>query len=158
MEGDVCFNMQSYVDRSVVFNFHCDSSTKGSFSNAYETDTLCKYSFDFNTKLACIQPAQTSSSEASQPVQPASTSSGLSSGSKFLLLLGVGLALYCGLGIAYNKYTSESSTITESLPHKEFWSEIPSLASDGVSFTLMKLKSGAESVKGKMSSQSHEPI
>jgi hypothetical protein len=152
--GDVCFDMMSYVDRSVTYNFRCDSG-KGSLSNAYESTTLCKYTYDFTTKLACTATAPASSA-STNPV-PASPSSGLSQGSKFLIFLALAIVLYCGLGIAYNKYTSEAS-LSESIPHKEFWMEIPSLASDGFTFSITKLRSGMESAKGKMSSHTHEPI
>lgn len=145
--GDYCFNMMSYIDRSVTFNFNCDSA-KGSFTDASESTTLCQYTYNFKTKLACVSPSK-SDSAALQAAQ----SQGLSRGSKFLLVLFVASLLYCGLGIAYNKYTGDMS-IVESIPHKDFWMEIPALAGDGISFTLTKVKSGFESVKG----QSHEPI
>jgi hypothetical protein len=112
--GDLCFDMMSYVDRSVTYNFRCGSG-KGSLSNAYESTALCKYTYDITTKLACTATAPASSS--TDPVQ-ASPSSGLSRGSKFLIFLALSAVLYCSLGMAYNKYTSEAS-LSESIPHKD---------------------------------------
>lgn len=146
--GDICFDMNSYVDRSVTFNFHCDSS-KDTLTDAYETSTYCKYALDFNTKLACIG---SSKSDSAFPT-PAAQTQGLSSGSKFLIFLFIGTLLYCGLGIAYNKYTTDA-TLLESIPQKEFWMEVPSLAADGMSYSVTKVKVALGSIKG----QSHEPI
>jgi hypothetical protein len=148
--GDSCFNSLGYVDRTVTYNFYCGTG-KLSFDNAYESTTRCAYFFDFYTKLGCLNPPLAEAS-ASEVVPGASD--GLSCGWKFLILLFVCVVAYCGLGMAYYKYTGYGSLV-ESIPQKEFWMEIPSLAADGVSYSLSVLKSGVEAAKSKMTGQGH---
>mmetsp|Transcript_10291 Transcript_10291/g.20050 ORF Transcript_10291/g.20050 Transcript_10291/m.20050 type:complete len:159 (+) Transcript_10291:326-802(+) len=150
-EGDICYDMEKYIDRTVTFNFYCDSKDKGSLAEVEESPFLCQYTYDFYTKSACIKPAKASV----DPVPPPAT--GISSGTKFLIFLLVGVLLYLALGMTYNHFKN-STSLSDSVPNKEFWYEMPSLVQEGISFTIVTIKSGLEVAKGKMSSQAHEPI
>lgn len=138
--GDLCYTVVAY-EREIRYNIRCDKSTKAELVSISEPSS-CKYVFEFKSKAACLIDSQDSKAKraAKKAFSP----------KKYLLWAGAILALYFFLGSLYNRRTQGTDWIS-SMPNKEFWLDLPALVSDGVSFSLSKLRSLG-------SSQSHLPI
>ncbi|CAG9324551.1 unnamed protein product [Blepharisma stoltei] len=120
--GDSCGSIQ----RQVIYNIHC-AKEKTRMTMAEEF-SLCVYTFEVNSKLVC--PGKSGVTKKS--------SSGLSRGTWILLLSVILFAAYCIIGSILNRKNDPELSISESIPHKAFWAELPSLVGDGVQFTVSK--------------------
>lgn len=138
--GDLCYTVVAF-EREIRYNIHCDRSTKAELVSISEP-RACQYVFEFKSKAACLFESQ--DSQAKRAAKKAF------SPKKYLIWTGMILALYCGLGCLYKRRV-EGNDWTSSLPHKEFWLDLPALVRDGVSFSLGK-------VRTLRSFQTHEPI
>lgn len=67
---------------------------------------------------------------------------GLSLGSKVLVVLFIAVAAYLIIGIYLNRRNNEGdSSISENIPHQDFWKSLPGLVKDGIIFSTTKLTS-----------------
>jgi hypothetical protein len=64
----------------------------------------------------------------------------LSWGAIFLVCLIVGTVAYCGFGCYHRRKHEEGLSYGESIPHGDFWREIPALVTDGCHFSYSKIK------------------
>lgn len=62
----------------------------------------------------------------------------LDGGWVMIILLIVGLVLYCGFGSMF-MYMMRGARGSEMIPNKAFWLELPSLVKDGCNFTVAKI-------------------
>jgi len=138
--GDLCYTVVSY-EREIRYNIHCDKSTKAELVSISEP-RACQYVFEFKSKAGCLFESQDSKAKraAKKAFSP----------QKYLIWTGLLLALYCVLGACY-KRRLQGTDWTSSVPNKEFWLDLPALVSDGVSFSLTKVRTLG-------SSQAHPPI
>jgi hypothetical protein len=100
-------------ERSFTFIVVCDEDNEIGDADCEETDQ-CDYEFTFYTSYACVSSS--------------SSSSGMSGGSVFLLILFLGLILYCGGGYAYKAYKNTEGgwkDYKNNTPHLEFWMTVP---------------------------------
>ena len=133
--GDVC--LDSFTPRKVVYNLYCDDGITE--LDSAEEDPKCVYNFNFYTKYACPK------SRTGKVI----TSKNLSWGSIFLIGLLVSLVLYCVLGTYLNYKNGENQSISESIPNKDFWVELPSLVFTGIHFSLSKSLECINRLRGK---------
>ena len=126
--GDLCYMVVPY-EREVRYNIHCDPTTRSELVSLSEPQT-CKYVFDFNSKAGC--PVDSQYSRAKKAAKKAF------SPKKYLLWIGGVMMVYCILGVMYKRrvYGGEWS-----IPHKEFWADVPALVRDGIAFSVTKLRS-----------------
>lgn len=133
-EGDICKKQQDgqtqIETRAVSYEITCDSSKTATVLKEIKEINMCEYTIMFESAAAC----------------PASGGGG--SGKMFLILLLAATAVYCGGGIAYNKYRAQKQGM-EMIPQLEFWQQLPGLVKDGVAFSWANTKAGIEWAKEK---------
>ncbi|CAG9310045.1 unnamed protein product [Blepharisma stoltei] len=144
--GDLC-TMIGFVDTQVEYRIKCNPyGGPDVLTRAYALSS-CSYIFEFSSKSACpIPPA---------PVDP--NSQPKSRIKSFLALLFVGFLFYLAIGTIYNKLKNEESWI-DSIPHKEFWFNLPGMIRDGIGFTICRAKELIRSGNLKYLGNGHIPV
>jgi len=103
--GDQC---PSEAPRSTKFTFSCDEQEEIGQINVKEKEgQSCSYELKIPTKYVCPEYI----------ISSGSSSSGLSFGSIFLIILLVLIAVYFIAGFGFNKYKGSE----ERIPHSSFW-------------------------------------
>ena len=133
--GDIC--LDTFTPRKVVYNLHCEDSSTELYSA--EEESKCVYFFNFYTIHAC--PV----SKTGKIIK----SKSLSWGWIFLIGLLISLVLYCILGVYFNYRNGERDSISDSIPNKEFWIELPSLVYTGIHFSVFKTVECINRLRGK---------
>jgi len=143
VNGDVCID-EGFLERSVMYNIRCAPDEKGAVLSATEYSP-CQYQIDIISKAGCLPASRGSLSDNSTRQR-----SKAGNGTWLLLSLAIGLSLYCGLGIYINK-KRHGLELLESIPHKEFWQEVPNLVREGAAFTIAKLRRWKGDNEGRVS-------
>ncbi|CAG9327861.1 unnamed protein product [Blepharisma stoltei] len=130
--GDNCYN----GPRQVIYNLHC-AKEKTRITMIEEFST-CVYTFEINSKNVC--PGKSGVTKKS---------TGLSTGTLLIVATVIIFAVYCIVGSVINRKNDPELSISESIPHRAFWTELPSLVGDGVQYTLSKGRDFVERVRGR---------
>jgi len=133
-QGDICkkqseLGQTEMGSRVVTYEVYCDASEPGKLREIQEV-SMCEYKVLFDSKAAC-------------PV-----SSGRPSGWSMIAIFVVAVAMYCAIGIAYNKYFLAMQGL-DAIPNRAMWEELPGLVKEGMSFTIINSKAGAEMAREK---------
>ncbi|XP_028418479.1 uncharacterized protein LOC114543748 isoform X2 [Dendronephthya gigantea] len=89
---------------------------------------------------------------ASKIKKKANDDDSLSIGTVILIIVFCLTALYIGIGVPYMKFV-RGARGREIIPHYSYWSEIPSLAKDGCSYTLQAIQGCASSTCANISTR-----
>jgi len=147
--GDEC---PSQAPRSTNFTFACDHDQVVGTISAREGQS-CSYELTIHTKYVCPEYIIASSS----------SSSGLSFGSIFLIILLVLIAVYCIAGFWFNKHRGSG----ERIPNASFWStQLPFWVKTGLMvswaftvnlFSIIRAKVTGGNVEQRRDTEADEP-
>lgn len=130
--GDVCIDI-GFIERTVTYTIKCDPSAKASVIQAVETSP-CQYQIDFASKSACPPVPETNLNDNSTRRKKK-----VNRGTWLLLTVAVGVTVYCGVGIYINK-KRHGMELLESIPNKEFWSEVPAMLRELVASMVARVR------------------
>jgi len=133
-QGDECIVGAYEADVLLL----CDPSLEGDIVSADPGE--CWYKITVSSKYACGKQVDSMSPASSD--DSGAKGSGEIVSIVILVLLGVGVVAYFGLGVWYQKKYKDASTIREHIIHNEFWCSIPGLVKDGVLFIAHGFKKG----------------
>jgi len=140
-DGDKCYQGGDWITRTAHVQFTCGhSSTSPTFSIAEGANCVFNLGLNANCGSGPAPPDPSSSGGKG----PDGTSSGLSGGSVFLIILVVLLPIYIAAGCVYKTKTKGTSGV-ESCPNVDFWRDLPGLVKDGFRFTFSKCRGGSSS-------------
>jgi len=129
--GDRTAICPSNSQRNIEIEMHCDESKK-TFDFVCQPDTCedprCHFKVAVYTSLAC---------------PPKDDSWGWT----FIILFGVSVVLYLGVGIGWN-IKQHGLRGAEAIPHLDFWKELPGLVKEGCEVTKNWATSTFERVRG----------
>jgi len=124
--GDSCVVSGRSYTRTAIVSFYCADRQDLNFS--VSEPSTCLFVLAMNTPLACPVGASSSSS-----------SSGISGGAVFLIVLAIVFPLYIIIGCVY-KSKNKGTTGIDSCPNVEFWRDLPGLVKDGCKFVAAGCK------------------
>ena len=122
VNGDMCDPAKA-TSRSVTLRLECDLTAKDptKFFNEVKKEATCNTQYVFTSASVC-------------------PSTGGSHSRKLLGMLFFGFALYCVVGVGYNKFALNKPWGSDVIPNAQFWNDFPSLVQDGISFTMQKVQ------------------
>ena len=127
--GDLCSYLITF-EREVRYNIRCDKSTKAELVSVSEPQT-CVYLFEYKSKAGCIPGSQAAKVKDS-PRRRWTVK-------KTLLWMTVAFAVYCGVGMVYNRRKHGTEWV-DSIPNKDFWVSLPEVLREGLGSTVAKLR------------------
>ena len=150
--GDLCDGTAGVGPTQTKFIVKCDGNIKGGVLEHAGLDphdsSRCSYEFTFRSKAACL---------SSSPLDIITGPQYLSQGSRFLILLGLATTAYVMLGILINRRKNEDDkSFTGNFPHKEFWADLPDKVKEGFAYSISKLRTLFEFVRGKFAKSDSE--
>lgn len=141
--GDLC-TIIGFIDTEVEYRISCDPNVVNQLKRAYSTSP-CSYVFEFSSMFGCPIPPLNINPEPQ------------SNGKTCLLIILLGLLGYFIIGTAYNKLKHQQS-LHDSIPNKDFWTDLPGLIRDGFGFSLNKLREIKQHLDQKYSNKGHLPV
>lgn len=120
VNGDICKKQvngaMEVSSRNVDFEIHCDRSEPTGKLRDIEEVSMCEYIIHFGSVHGC-----------------AVGSGGSGASLSFYIIFTI--AMYLGVGVAYNHYQLEVPLGKEAIPHVAFWETVPGLVQEGCAFS-----------------------
>jgi len=139
--GDQCWIEGRQMIRTVVQVFKCQADKTDTSFTVSEDKIQCIFTVLLNTNIAC--QGDHPKPPDPTPTNPTTSSSGMSGGTVFLIIVFSVLPLYIGLGLVYG-YKKKGVTGMDAFPNVEFWRDLPALVRDGARYSWNMTRSGCK--------------